>query len=216
MQSRVIRDRLLREAEANVAIKVSETDREGRPGDRRPRRTAAGRADRDHAARGFRALRIAARGRVPACPSGERLEPIEEVVIDVDEEYAGIVVQKLSARKAELTDMGPSGGGRERLTFYAPSRALIGYQGEFLTDTRGSGVLNRLFAYEPYHGEIDGRRNGVLISNSDGDAVAFALWNLEDRGVMMVEPGEKTYHGMIIGENTRGDDLDVNVLRPSS
>ncbi len=146
--------------------------------------------------------------------TGERLEPIEEVVIDVDDDYSGIVIEKLSARKAELTDMVPSGAGKTRLTFYAPSRALIGYQGEFLTDTRGSGVLNRLFArYEPYKGAIEGRRNGVLVSNSDGDMAAYALWNLEDRGVMFVGAGEKTYQGMIIGENARPDDLDVNPMK---
>jgi GTP-binding protein len=124
------------------------------------------------------------------------------------------VIEKLSGRKAELTDMVPSGAGKTRLTFYAPSRALIGYQGEFLTDTRGSGVLNRLFArYEPYKGVIEGRRNGVLVSNSDGDMAAYALWNLEDRGVMFVGAGEKTYQGMIIGENARPDDLDVNPMK---
>ena len=146
--------------------------------------------------------------------SGKRLEPIEEVIIDVDEDFTGIVIEKLSARKAELKDMGPSGAGKTRLALMAPSRALIGYQGEFLTDTRGSGVLNRVFShYEPYKGAIDGRRNGVLISNSDGDTAAYALWNLEDRGTMFVGAGEKTYQGMIIGENAKPDDLDVNPLK---
>ena len=135
-------------------------------------------------------------------------------MVDVDEEYSGVVIEKLSARKAELTDMVPSGAGKTRLTFLAPSRALIGYQGEFLTDTRGSGVLNRVFShYEPYKGAIEGRRNGVLVSNSDGDTSAFALWNLEDRGVMFVGAGEKTYQGMIVGENSRSDDLDVNPMK---
>jgi GTP-binding protein len=146
--------------------------------------------------------------------TGKRLEPIEEVVIDVDDDYSGIVIEKLSARKAELKDMGPSGAGKTRVTFMAPSRALIGYQGEFLTDTRGSGVLNRVFShYEPYKGAIEGRRNGALISNSDGDTAAFALWNLEDRGTMFVGAGEKTYQGMIIGENSKPDDLDVNPMK---
>jgi GTP-binding protein len=146
--------------------------------------------------------------------NGEKLEPIEDVVIDVDDEYSGVVIEKLSARKAELKEMGPSGAGKTRITLQAPSRALIGYQGEFLTDTRGSGVLNRVFShYEPYKGALEGRRNGVLVSNSDGETVSFALWNLEDRGVMFVGGGEKTYQGMIIGENSRGDDLDVNPLK---
>ncbi|KAK0358814.1 hypothetical protein LTR94_033840, partial [Friedmanniomyces endolithicus] len=130
-------------------------------------------------------------------------------MIDVDDEFTGVVIEKLSARKAELADMGPSGAGKTRISLKAPSRALIGYQGEFLTDTRGSGALNRVFShYEPHKGAIAGRPKGVLISNSDGDTAAFALWNLEDRGVMFVGAGEKTYQGMIIGENARWDDLD--------
>jgi GTP-binding protein len=146
--------------------------------------------------------------------TGQRLEPIEEVVIDLDDEFSGVVIEKLSARKAELKDMRPAGAGKTRLVFQAPSRSLIGYHGEFLTDTRGSGVLNRVFlAYEPYRGAIEGRRNGVLISNSDGDTAAYALWNLEERGVMFVGAGEKTYQGMIIGENAKSDDLDVNPLK---
>ena len=126
-------------------------------------------------------------------------------MIDVDDEFTGIVIEKLSARKAELKDMGPSGAGKTRISLMAPSRSLIGYQGEFLTDTRGSGVLNRVFShYEPYKGAIDAGRKGVLVSNSDGETAAFALWNLEDRGFMFVGAGEKTYQGMIIGENSRG------------
>jgi len=136
------------------------------------------------------------------------------VVIDVDEEHAGIVVQKLSERKGELVEMRPSGGHRLRLVFYAPTRGLIGYQGELLTDTRGTAIMNRLFhGYAPHKGEIEGRRNGVLIANESGEAVAFALWNLEDRGPMMIEPGWKVYPGMIVGEHTRGNDLVVNVLK---
>ena len=146
--------------------------------------------------------------------TGQRLEPIEEVVIDLDDEYSGVVIEKLSARKAEMKDMRPAGAGKTRLTFHSPSRSLIGYHGEFLTDTRGSGVMNRVFhAYEPYRGAIEGRRNGVLVSNSDGETSAYALWNLEERGVMFVGAGEKTYQGMVIGENSRPDDLDVNPMK---
>jgi GTP-binding protein len=146
--------------------------------------------------------------------NGEKMEPIEDVMIDVDDEFSGIVIEKLSARKAEMTDMGPSGAGKTRISLKCPSRSLIGYQGEFLTDTRGSGVLNRVFShYEGYKGEIAGRLKGVLISNSDGETAAFALWNLEDRGIMFVGAGEKTYEGMIIGENARWDDLDVNPIK---
>src|SRR6266571_2767093 len=146
--------------------------------------------------------------------TGELLEPIEEVVIDVDEQHAGVVVQKLAERKGEMIEMRPSGGGRVRLIFYAPTRGLIGYHGELLTDTRGTAVMNRLFhAYGPHRGEIVGRRNGMLISNDQGESVAYALWNLEDRGPMMIEPGWKVYRGMIVGEHTRDNDLVINVLK---
>jgi GTP-binding protein len=146
--------------------------------------------------------------------AGQTEEPIEEVVIDVDEEHSGVVVQKMSERKADLIEMRPSGGGRTRIVFYAPTRGLIGYQGELLTDTRGTAIMNRLFhGYAPYKGPIQGRRNGVLISNDKGEAVAYALWNLEDRGPMMIEPGWKVYTGMIVGEHTRDNDLVVNVLK---
>ncbi len=123
-------------------------------------------------------------------------------------------MQKLSERRAELIEMRPSGGGRLRLVFHAPTRGLLGYQGELLTDTRGTAIMNRLFhGYAPHKGTIQGRRNGVLISTDDGEAVAYALWNLEDRGPMMVEPGWKVYRGMIVGEHTRGNDLEINVLK---
>jgi len=146
--------------------------------------------------------------------TGQQLEPIEEVVIDVDEEFTGVVVEKMALRKAELTEMRPSGGGKSRLVFLAPSRGLIGYHGEFLTDTRGTGIMNRLFhAYAPYKGPISGRRNGVLIANGEGTSVAYALWYLEERGPMFIDPGVQVYEGMIIGEHTRDNDLDVNPLK---
>jgi GTP-binding protein len=214
VQSRVIRDRLLKEAESNVAIKVSETAE-------KDAYEVAGRGElqlgvliENMRREGFEVSISRPRVVFQTGENGERLEPIEDVVIDVDDEYSGVVIEKLSARKAELKEMGPSGAGKTRISLQAPSRALIGYQGEFLTDTRGSGVLNRVFShYEPYKGAIEGRRNGVLVSNSDGETVSFALWNLEDRGVMFVGGGEKTYQGMIIGENSRSDDLDVNPLK---
>ncbi len=146
--------------------------------------------------------------------SGERQEPIEEVVIDVDEEYSGSVVDKMSQRKAEMTEMRPSGGGKMRLVFLAPSRGLIGYHSEFMTDTRGTGVMNRLFhGYGPYKGAIEGRRNGVLISTQQGTSVPYALWNIEERGPLFIGPGVDIYVGMIIGENARGHDLEVNPLK---
>ncbi|MNU77212.1 GTP-binding protein TypA/BipA [compost metagenome] len=146
--------------------------------------------------------------------NGTTMEPIEEVVIDVDEEHSGVVVQKMSERKAEMTELRPSGGSRVRLKFLAPTRGLIGYQSELLTDTRGTAIMNRLFHdYQPYKGEIAGRTNGVLLSNQAGEAVAYAMFNLEDRGPMIIEPGEKVYAGMIIGIHTRDNDLEVNVLK---
>ena len=215
VQSRVIRDRLLREAESNVAIKVTESTE----GDAYE---VAGRGElqlgvliENMRREGFEVSISRPRVVYQTDPeTGKRLEPMEDVMIDVDDEFSGIVIEKLSQRKAELKDMGPSGAGKTRISLIAPSRSLIGYQGEFLTDTRGSGVLNRVFShYEPYKGPLDQQRKGVLISNSDGETAAFALWNLEDRGVMFVGAGEKTYLGMIIGENARGDDMDVNPMK---
>jgi GTP-binding protein len=215
VQSRVIRERLLREAEANVAIKVAETSE-------KDAFEVAGRGElqlgvliESMRREGFEVSISRPRVVFQTDPeTGQRLEPIEDVVIDVDDDYAGVVIEKLSARKAELKEMGPSGAGKTRIMLQAPSRSLIGYQGIFLTDTRGSGVLNRVFShYEPYKGAIEGRRNGVLISNSDGETAAYALWNLEERGTMFVTAGEKTYQGMIIGENAKPDDLDVNPMK---
>ena len=211
--SRMIAERLMREAEGNIAIQVRET------------------ADKD-------ALEVAGRGELQLgvlienmrregyelsisrprvlykTENGQRMEPIEEIQIDVDEEFSGVVVEKMSQRKADLTDMRPSGGGKTRVTFLAPARGLIGYQGEFMTDTRGTGLMSRLFhGYAPYKGPIEGRRVGVLISNGDGNAVAYALWNLEDRGPMFIVPGAAIYQGMIIGEHNRENDLEVNALK---
>jgi GTP-binding protein len=144
----------------------------------------------------------------------QRLEPIEEVIIDVDEEHSGIVVQKLSERRAELQDMRPSGGGRQRLVFHAPTRGLIGYQSELLTDTRGTAVMNRLFhGYAPFKGEMAGRRTGVLISNAMGEATAYSLFYLQERGAMMIEPQTRVYEGMIVGQHSRENDLVVNVIQ---
>jgi GTP-binding protein len=210
----MIRDRLLREGEGNVALRVTESEE-------RDSMEVAGRGElqlgiliETMRREGFELSVSRPKVLLKRADNGALLEPIEEVVIDLDEEHAGIVVQKLSERKAELVEMKPSGGGRQRLVFYAPTRGLIGYQGELLTDTRGTGIMNRLFhAYAPHKGAIQGRRNGVLISTDAGDAVAYALWNLEDRGPMMIEPGWKVYRGMIVGEHTRDNDLEVNVLK---
>ncbi|MEN6542735.1 translational GTPase TypA [Parvibaculum sp.] len=214
VQSRVIRDRLMREAESNVAIRVS--DSEG--GDAFD---VAGRGElqlgvlietmrREGFELGISRPRVLYR----EDEKGGRLEPIEEATIDVDDEFTGVVIEKMSQRKGELVDMRSTGAGKTRIIFHCPSRGLIGYHGEFLTDTRGTGVMNRLFkAYEPYRGEIEGRRNGVLISTSDGEAVPYGLWYIEERGTLFISPGDKIYRGMIIGENARPDDLEVNPMR---
>jgi GTP-binding protein len=214
VQSRVIRDRLLREGEGNVTLRISESSE-------KDSMEVAGRGElqlgiliETMRREGFELAVSRPKVLFQHGPSGDLLEPIEEVVVDVDEEHSGVVVQKLAERKGEMIEMRPSGGGRVRLIFYAPTRGLIGYQGELLTDTRGTAVMNRLFhAYGPHRGEIVGRRNGVLISTDQGEAVAYAMWNLEDRGPMMIEPGWKIYRGMILGEHTRGNDLEVNVLK---
>jgi GTP-binding protein len=211
--SRVIGARLMREAESNVAIKISETDA-------KDAFEVAGRGElqlgvliEQMRREGFE-LSVSRPRVLYKSEAGQRLEPVEEVFVDVDEEYSGVVVEKMTQRKAELTGMRPSGGGKTRITFIAPSRGLIGYHGEFLTDTRGTGLMNRIFhGYAPFKGAIEGRRNGVLISNAGGEAVAYALWNLEDRGPMFISSGVKVYEGMIIGEHTRGNDLEINPLK---
>ncbi len=212
--SRLIRDRLLREAEGNVALRVVEAaDKDSME--------VSGRGELQLAIlienmrrEGFELSVSRPRVVLTKDENGQLLEPVEEVVIDVDEEFSGVVVQKMSERKAELIEMRPSGGNRLRLVFYAPTRGLIGYQSELLTDTRGTAIMNRLFHnYLPYKGDIQGRRNGVLISNEQGEAVAYAMFKLEDRGPMMIEPGWKVYKGMIVGEHTRENDLEINVLK---
>ncbi|MCP4922837.1 MAG: translational GTPase TypA [bacterium] len=212
--SRLIRDRLMKERESNITIDVKDTQNSD-------------------------AFEVSARGELQLSvlienmrregfeltiskprviyktdeETGKRLEPLEEVIVDVDEEYSGVVIEKISLRKGEMTEMRPS-GGKTRLYFIAPSRGLIGYHGEFLTDTRGTGVMSRLFhSYGPYRGSVEGRRNGVLLSTGSGKAVPYALFNLEDRGVMLIDAGTAVYEGMIIGEHNRPNDLSVNPLK---
>ncbi len=212
--SRMIRDRLFREAESNVAIKVTEAaDKDSFE--------VAGRGElqlgvlietmrREGFELGISRPRVLFR----EDENGQRTEPYETVVIDVDEEYSGTVVEKMNLRKAEMVDMRPSGGGKIRITFSAPSRGLIGYHGEFLSDTRGTGIMNRLFEkYGPHKGTIEGRKNGVLISNGAGEANSYALGPLEERGILFVGHGETLYEGMIVGENAKTDDLEVNPMK---
>jgi GTP-binding protein len=213
--SRIIAERLWREAEGNVAIRVRDTEDKDAV-------EVAGRGELQLGVlietmrrEGYEMAISRPRVLFKSDPAtGQRLEPIEEVQIDLDEEFAGIVVEKMARRKCEMTELRPSGGGKQRVTFIGPTRGLIGYQGEFLTDTRGTGIMSRLFhGYAPWKGPIEGRRNGVLISTGDGVAVAYALWNLEDRGPMFIIPGTQVYQGMIIGAHTRDNDLDVNPIK---
>jgi len=209
--SRMLNDRLMREMEGNVAIRVTVSDN-------KDSFEVAGRGElqlgiliETMRREGFELSISRPRVVLKTDEHGKTLEPIEEVQIDVDDEFVGIVVEALSLRKAEMKDMRPSGLGKTRIIFLSPSRSLIGYHGQFLTDTRGTGIMNRAFDhYGPYRGVTVGRRRGVLISNSDGEAVAYALWNLEERGRMFVSHNEKVYKGMIIGEHTRDNDLEVN------
>jgi len=212
LTSRQLRDRLMREAEVNVAIQIDETES-------KDTFAVSGRGELQLAVlaenlrrEGFELSISRPQVVFKTDDQGNKMEPLEEVVIDVDADYSGNVVQKLSERRADLIEMTPQGGGRQRLIFHAPSRGLIGYLSEFLTDTRGTGVMNRLFyEYGEYRGDFPGRRNGVLISKTQGVATAYALMNLEDRGQIMVEPGTDIYQGMIVGEHARENDLEVNV-----
>ena len=214
VQSRVIRERLMKEAESNVAIKVTDT-----PGGEAFE--VAGRGElqmgvliENMRREGFE-LSISRPQVLFQEVDGVRCEPIEEITIDVDDEYSGSVIEKLTGpRKGSLTEMKPAGAGKTRIIAHVPSRGLIGYHGEFLTDTRGTGVLNRVFhEWAPHKGKIPGRRAGVLISMENGTSVAFALWNLEDRGKMFIGAQESVYTGMIIGEHSRENDLEVNPLK---
>ncbi|OWJ79061.1 translational GTPase TypA [Haematobacter genomosp. 1] len=214
VQSRVIRERLMKEAEQNVAIKVEDT-----PGGESF--VVSGRGElqmgvliENMRREGFE-LSISRPRVILRDEGGERLEPIEEVIIDVDDDYTGAVIDKLTGtRKGDLVEMRPAGAGKTRIVAHVPSRGLIGYQGEFLTDTRGTGVLNRIFhSWAPYKGAIQGRRQGVLISMENGTSVAYALWNLEERGKLFIGAQEAVYEGMIIGEHSRDNDLEVNPLK---
>jgi len=214
VQSRVIRERLMAEAEGNVAIRVTDTES-------KDAFEVSGRGELQLGVlietmrrEGFELSISRPRVIFREDENGQRLEPIEDVTVDVDDEYAGVVIEKLGTRRGEMVDMRPTGGGKTRVIFKAPSRGLIGYHGEFLTDTRGTGVMYRVFReYAPYRGPIEGRRNGVLVSNGAGNSVPFALFNLEDRGVLFIGSGEKIYEGMVIGENAKPDDLVVNPLK---
>jgi GTP-binding protein len=215
VQSRVIRDRLLREAERNIAIKVTDSDESDSF-------TVSGRGELQLAIlienmrrEGFEMT--VSRPKVVIKTdeeTGQRLEPIEETIIDIDDNHTGVVVQKLSERRGDLMEMRPSGGGRTRMVFLVPTRGLLGYQSELLSDSRGTAVMNRLFhSYAPFKGEIQGRRQGVLISNGMGEATAYSIFNLQDRGLFMIGAQARVYEGMIVGEHSRDNDLVVNVVQ---
>jgi GTP-binding protein len=213
--SRLIRARLEREAEGNVALSIRETDD-------KDAFEVAGRGELQLGVlietmrrEGFELSISRPRVLFQTDPdTGQTLEPYEYVQVDVDEEYAGVVVEKLNQRKGEMVDMKPSGGGKQRLAFRIPARGLIGYQGEFLTDTRGTGIMHNVFDhYGPYAGPIHTRRNGVIVSQEQGQASAYAIWNLEDRGVFFIDPGDQVYQGMVIGEHNRPMELEVNPMK---
>ncbi|AVP87389.1 GTP-binding protein TypA [Candidatus Phycorickettsia trachydisci] len=212
--SRVLEDRLAREVEGNVSIKVRQSSS-------RDSFEVSGRGELQLGVlietmrrEGFELSISRPKVLYKIDENDQRLEPMEEIQIDVDDIHVGTVVESLNLRKAEMLDMKPSGGGKTRVTFLGPSRGLIGYHGQFLTDTKGTGVMHRMFhSYGPYKGPIEGRRNGVLISTDNGQAVAYALWNLEERGKLFIKPGEQVYQGMIIGEHSRENDLEVNPLK---
>jgi GTP-binding protein len=214
VQSRVILERLMKEAERNIAIKVTVSDD-------KDAFDVAGRGElqlgiliENMRREGFELTVSRPKVVYKLDADGNKIEPIEEVIIDVDEGFTGVVVQKLSERKGELLEMRPSGGGRQRMVFHVPTRGLLGYQSELLSDTRGTAVMNKLFHdYAPFKGEIAGRRTGVLISNSAGEAAAFAIFNLQYRGPFMIGAQTRVYEGMIVGEHTRDNDLEVNVVK---
>ncbi len=214
LTSTMIRERLMAEAETNVAIRVTESaDRDSFE--------LAGRGELQIGVlletmrrEGFELSVSRPRVLLKKDENGQVIEPYEEIIVDIDDEYTGAVVEKLTERKADLVDMRPAGHGKTRIIFACPSRGMIGYQSQFLTDTRGTGVLNRLFKeYGPYKGDIQGRRNGALISTETGKAVAYAIWKLQDRGIMFITHNDDVYEGMIVGENSRDTDLDINVTR---
>jgi GTP-binding protein len=215
VQSRVIRDRLMREAERNIAIKVADSDETDSF-------TVSGRGELQLAIlienmrrEGFELTVSRPKVVIKTDPeTGQKLEPIEETIIDVDDGYTGVIVQKLSERRGDLMEMRPSGGGRTRMVFLVPTRGLLGYQSELLSDSRGTAVMNRLFhSYAPFKGEIQGRRQGVLISNGSGEATAYSIFHLQDRGLFMIGAQARVYEGMIVGEHSRDNDLIVNVVQ---
>ena len=214
LTGRMIGDRLIREAEGNVAIKLTESAE-------KDAFEVAGRGELQLGVlleqlrrEGFEMTVGPPRVLYREDENGKRLEPMEEAQIDVDEEFSGVVVEKMGLRKGEMTEMRPSGGGKTRIVFDIPSRGLIGYQGEFLADTRGTGILSRLFkGFAPHKGPIPGRREGVLISAEQGSAAPYALTNLEGRGALFVDPGDPVYVGMLIGEHNKGNDLEVNPIK---
>ena len=209
-----IRERLLAEAESNVAITFNENANKdafeiGGRGE-----LQIGILIETMRREGFELSVSSPRVLLKKNDQGEVLEPFEEVIIDVDEQYSSTTVDSINKRKGEMIEMKPMGKSKTRLIFKVPSRGLIGYHGQFLTETRGTGVLNRIFhSYDLFKGTIKSRRNGVLIATEQGNAIAYALFNIQERGKLFINPQVKVYQGMIIGENSRENDLEVNVLK---
>ena len=213
--SRMLRDRLFREAESNVAIDLHTIDGEDGIEVHGRGELQLGVLIETLRREGYELSVSRPRVLYRTDPvTGARLEPLEEVIVDVDDDHVGVVVESLGRRSGEMSDMRPSGGGKTRIGFIAPSRGLIGFLGVMMNDTRGTGVMSRVFhGYGPHRGPLEDRRRGVLISTGDGEAVEYALHNLDERGVLFVEPGERVYRGMIVGEHSRGNDLEVNPLK---
>ena len=213
--SRMLRGRLFREAESNIAIDLHTVDGEDGIEVRGRGELQLGVLIETLRREGYELSVSRPRVLYRADPAtGARLEPLEEVIVDVDDDHVGTVVESLGRRSGEMSDMRPSGGGKTRIGFIAPSRGLIGFLGVLMNDTRGTGVMSRVFhGYGPHRGPLEDRPRGVLISTGDGEAVEYALHNLEERGVLFVEPGERVYRGMIVGEHSRGNDLEVNPLK---
>ena len=214
LTSNMIKDRLEKEAETNIAITIKESSE-------KDSYEVGGRGELQLGVlietmrrEGFELSVARPKVMIHIDENGNKTEPIEEITMDVDDEFTGTIIQKLQNRKGEMTEMKPFGVGRTRLVFLVPTRCLMGYQSEFMTDTRGTGVFNRIFhSYAPFKGDLQKYRNGVLISTENGVATAYDLWKLEDRGVMFVKPQDEVYVGMILGEHNRENDLPVNVVR---
>lgn len=212
--SRHLRDRLFRELNTDVSLRVEETDTT-------EAFKVSGRGElhlsvliENMRREGYEFAVSKAEVLYKTDENGKKLEPMELTYVDVPEEFSGTVIEKLSQRKGELLNMGAASGGYTRLEFSIPSRGLIGYRGEFMTDTKGNGIMNSSFnGYGPYKGDIQYRKQGSLIAFEAGEAITYGLYNAQERGTLFIGPGEKVYSGMVVGQNSRGEDIELNVCK---